>query len=99
MQITGTTHPPAGATALLPSVDDGVGEIGWYFLPVVLLSSTLALAVALLVNNVQRRYPAWWFVPPASPKPPVQPSAASSVSVGAGDVEATRVGDEAERKA
>ncbi|ETW83619.1 hypothetical protein HETIRDRAFT_25676, partial [Heterobasidion irregulare TC 32-1] len=63
MQITGTTHPPAGATALLPSVDDGVGEIGWYFLPVVLLSSTLALAVALLVNNVQRRYPVWWFVP------------------------------------
>ena len=66
-------------------------------MPVVLLSSTLALAVALLVNNVQRRYPVWWFAPPAPPKPPVQPSAASSV--GAGDVEGTRVGDEAERKA
>ncbi|KAI0310918.1 HPP family-domain-containing protein [Amylostereum chailletii] len=60
MQITGTTHPPAGATAVLPSVDDAFTELGWYFIPVVLLSSALALAVALLVNNVQRRYPAFW---------------------------------------
>ncbi|THH17428.1 hypothetical protein EW146_g3379 [Bondarzewia mesenterica] len=71
MQITGTTHPPAGATALLPSVDDGIRQIGWYYLPVVLLSSALALAVALLLNNVQRRYPVFWFTPaaPVASKP------------------------------
>ncbi|KAA1477290.1 HPP-domain-containing protein, partial [Dentipellis sp. KUC8613] len=64
MQITGTTHPPAGATALLPSVDESFTELGWYYIAVVLLSSALALAVALLVNNIQRRYPAHWFTPP-----------------------------------
>ncbi|KZT23184.1 HPP-domain-containing protein [Neolentinus lepideus HHB14362 ss-1] len=63
MQITGTTHPPAGATALLAAVNQEVYEIGWYYLPVVLLSSTLVLAVALLVDNIQRRYPLFWFSP------------------------------------
>jgi len=38
--------------------------MGWYYLPVILLSSSLALGVALLLNNIQRRYPLWWFVPP-----------------------------------
>ncbi|KAI0046951.1 HPP family protein [Auriscalpium vulgare] len=64
MQITETTHPPAGATALLPAVDAAFTELGWYYLPVVLLSSALALAVALVINNVRRRYPAYWIVPP-----------------------------------
>ena len=64
MQITETTHPPAGATALLPAIDNGVWNISWYFLPVVLLSSTMILAVALLVNNIQRRYPVFWISPP-----------------------------------
>lgn len=65
MQITKTVHPPAGATALLPAVDDQVWNLSWYYLPVVLLSSTMVLAVALLVNNVQRRYPVFWFAPAA----------------------------------
>lgn len=64
MQITRTTHPPAGATALLPSVDESFTQLGWYFLPVVLLSSTLAMVVALLINNIQRRYPVFWISPP-----------------------------------
>lgn len=63
MQITGTTHPPAGATALLAAVNADVYEIGWYYLPVILLSSTLILVVALLVDNIQRRYPLFWFSP------------------------------------
>ncbi|KAF8881024.1 HPP family-domain-containing protein [Gymnopilus junonius] len=65
MQVTGTTHPPAGATALLAAVNDDVRNMGWYYLPVVLLTSTLALAVALIVNNIQRRYPVFWFQPPS----------------------------------
>ncbi|KAJ6474257.1 HPP family-domain-containing protein [Mycena sanguinolenta] len=68
MQITGTTHPPAGATALLASVNAEVYGIGWYYLPVVLLSSTLVLVSALFVNNIQRRYPVFWWAPaPAVP--------------------------------
>ncbi|KAF9882629.1 hypothetical protein FE257_005824 [Aspergillus nanangensis] len=64
MDATGTTHPPAGATALLPATDDAVWKLSWYFLPVVLLSSTLLLVVALLINNIQRRYPVFWIAPP-----------------------------------
>lgn len=70
MQIIETTHPPAGATALLPAVDEVVWRMSWYYLPVVLLSSTMLMAVALLVNNIQRRYPVFWIAPPKpAPKP------------------------------
>ncbi|KAJ3562187.1 hypothetical protein NP233_g9734 [Leucocoprinus birnbaumii] len=79
MQITQTVHPPAGATALLPAIDSEIRGIGWYYLPVVLLSSTLAFTVALITNNVQRKYPAFWF----TPNKLVSPAEASLV--GAGD--------------
>ncbi|KAF7332960.1 HPP family protein [Mycena venus] len=71
MQVTKTTHPPAGATALLASVSPEVYSIGWYYLPVVLLSSTLVLVSALFINNIQRRYPVFWVQPvvPAVLKP------------------------------
>ncbi|KAJ5146288.1 HPP family protein [Penicillium bovifimosum] len=76
MQITETTHPPAGATALLPAVDEAVWAMSWYYLPVVLLSSAMILAVALVVNNIQRRYPVFW-ISPAKPKPALpQPNGA-----------------------
>ncbi|KAL9583952.1 MAG: hypothetical protein Q9212_002402 [Teloschistes hypoglaucus] len=63
MQITKTTHPPAGATALLAAVDDDVRRLSWYLLPVVLLSCTVVLVTALLFNNIQRRFPVFWFEP------------------------------------
>ncbi|KAI0100284.1 HPP-domain-containing protein [Nemania sp. FL0031] len=63
MMLTKTTHPPAGATALLPMVEPTINGLGWYFLPVVLLSSVVMIAVALLTNNIQRRYPAFWWSP------------------------------------
>ncbi|KAI4858728.1 HPP-domain-containing protein [Hypoxylon rubiginosum] len=77
MQVTDTTHPPAGATALLPAVDIDVWNLSWYFLPIVLLSSAMILAVALLLNNIQRVYPIFW-ITPATPtkhqqKPPGPP--------------------------
>ena len=62
MQITDTTHPPAGATALLPASSSEVRDMGWYFLPVVVLSSVIVLGTAL-VNNIQRRYPVFWIAP------------------------------------
>ncbi|KAF8654894.1 hypothetical protein AX16_003323 [Volvariella volvacea WC 439] len=70
MQITNTTHPPAGATALLAAVNAEIRDLSWYYLPVVLLSSALMLAVALLVNNIQRRYPIFWIAPSLPPPPP-----------------------------
>jgi len=63
MQMTGTMHPPGGATALLAAVDAGIRNLGWYYLPIVLLSSFLVLAIALVVNNLQGRYPTFWFHP------------------------------------
>lgn len=71
MQITKTTHPPAGATALLVAVNRDVEGLSWYYLPVVLLSSTLVLVTALLSNNIQRRYPVFWINPtvPVATKP------------------------------
>ena len=62
---------PSGATAFLPVLDNRLRALGWYFIPVILLSSVLALAVALLVNNIQRRYPLWWVQPPG-PAPPAR---------------------------
>ncbi|KAF9486130.1 HPP-domain-containing protein [Pholiota conissans] len=83
MQVTGTTHPPAGATALLAAVNTDIRDMGWYYLPVVLLSSTLALAVALITNNIQRRYPVFWFQPnPPPPPPAARPSHTSTPDSG-----------------
>ncbi|KAF9456427.1 HPP family-domain-containing protein [Collybia nuda] len=73
MQMTSTTHPPAGATALLAALNTEVREMGWYYLPVVLLTSALSLAVALIFNNIQRRYPVFWFGPTVSIPAPVDP--------------------------
>ncbi|KAG5640610.1 hypothetical protein DXG03_007943 [Asterophora parasitica] len=92
MQMTATTHPPAGpspphqtydgtvlsdmsigATALLAAVNTEVRDLGWYYLPVILLSSALALAVALLADNIQRRYPVFWFQPAVAIPAPVAP--------------------------
>lgn len=72
MQLTGTTHPPAGATALLPATNQEIWELSWYYLPVVLLSSVMLLVCALLFNNLHRRYPVFW-IAPAPPKPVAAP--------------------------
>ncbi|EKG16090.1 HPP domain-containing protein, partial [Macrophomina phaseolina MS6] len=63
MTMTNTVFPPGGATAVLAATDPTVGAMGWVFVPVVLLGSVLMLAVALLTNNVQRQYPAFWWTP------------------------------------
>uniref|UniRef100_A0A0W0EUV7 HPP transmembrane region domain-containing protein n=1 Tax=Moniliophthora roreri TaxID=221103 RepID=A0A0W0EUV7_MONRR len=65
LQLLQTVHPPAGATSLVAVVSSEVRNLGWYYLPVVLLSSVLVLSVALLVNNVQQRYPEFWIIPPS----------------------------------
>lgn len=63
MSITGTVHPPGGATAVLASTEMHVLAMGWPYVGIVLLDSTLMVCVALLFNNVFRRYPMYWWTP------------------------------------
>ncbi|KAI1650129.1 HPP family protein [Daldinia loculata] len=63
MALTGTVHPPAGATALLAVIDEGVAHLGWFLIPVVLLGCVLMQCVALFLNNIQRRFPVYWWTP------------------------------------
>ncbi|KAL6708864.1 hypothetical protein ACN47E_002271 [Coniothyrium glycines] len=72
MHLTKTTHPPAGATALLPCIDQHVWALRWYYLPVLLLASAIILVTACMLNNIQRQYPKFWVaqIPPAPVAPP-----------------------------
>ncbi|UNI16949.1 hypothetical protein JDV02_003331 [Purpureocillium takamizusanense] len=63
MALTKTVHPPAGATALLAVVDANLIRVGWFLIPVMMLGCALMLGVALLVNNVERRFPMYWWTP------------------------------------
>ncbi|SPN98749.1 related to HPP family protein [Cephalotrichum gorgonifer] len=63
MNATGNVHPPAGATALIAVVDGPSRELGWWMIPLVLLSCTIMIGVALLLNNVQRQFPMYWWAP------------------------------------
>lgn len=63
MQATKTVHPPAGASALFPILNPDVRGLSWYYLPILLLSSSLVLVTALLFNNIQRQYPKFWIAP------------------------------------
>ncbi|KAK6586596.1 hypothetical protein PZA11_001653 [Diplocarpon coronariae] len=63
MSLTKTIHPPAGATALLASTSPEIEKIGWFLVPLIILGSTLMLAVACAVNNVQRQFPMYWWTP------------------------------------
>ncbi|VTT83214.1 unnamed protein product, partial [Fusarium fujikuroi] len=63
MALTKTIHPPAGATGLLAVVDNRLLDLGWFFIPVVLFNCTIMFGVALLVNNIQRAYPVYWWTP------------------------------------
>lgn len=49
-QITGTVHPPGGATALIASVQPAAVHMSWEFIYVVLISSLVMLAWALIIN-------------------------------------------------
>ncbi|KAK5988551.1 Transmembrane protein [Cladobotryum mycophilum] len=63
MALTKTVHPPAGATALLAVVDPNLIKVGWFLIPVMLLGCGLMLAVALLINNLERTFPVYWWTP------------------------------------
>ncbi|KAI8817969.1 HPP family-domain-containing protein [Fimicolochytrium jonesii] len=60
MQMTATLHPPGGASALLPPLSPQIAIMGWYYVPIVILSASLMLVIGLLNNNIARRYPVFW---------------------------------------
>ncbi|KAH6913741.1 hypothetical protein BKA70DRAFT_1096019, partial [Coprinopsis sp. MPI-PUGE-AT-0042] len=58
MQMTGTSHPPAGAASLIPILDHRVRALGWdYVWVVLLLTSTVMGLVGMATNNVSRGWP------------------------------------------
>lgn len=63
MGLTGTVHPPAGATALFAVTDESVTQLGWKLVPIVMMNCALMLVVSLLINNLQRRFPLYWWTP------------------------------------
>ncbi|CUM46035.1 uncharacterized protein AC631_02197 [Debaryomyces fabryi] len=67
MSLFNCVHPPAGASALLPSTNEEVRSMGWWYLPAHLVSSVLIISVALITGNIIRRYPEhWWYAGPAA---------------------------------
>ncbi|KAL4443756.1 hypothetical protein ABPG75_011493 [Micractinium tetrahymenae] len=64
MQLTSTTHPPGGATALIASTLTTLPKWhGYSFLITVLVGSLTMQLIALVVNNLdpRRRYPSFWY--------------------------------------
>ncbi|KAL7321587.1 hypothetical protein PS15m_001345 [Mucor circinelloides] len=67
MQITKCVHPPGGATALIPVVTPSFLEIKWFYIGVVVLSAVIQVFFACLINNIDRRYPVYWWAPSELP--------------------------------
>ncbi|TKA77207.1 hypothetical protein B0A55_02584 [Friedmanniomyces simplex] len=63
MSITNTVHPPGGATAVLASTEAAAIQLGWIFVPLMILASALMTTVACLLNNILRQYPMYWWTP------------------------------------
>ena len=51
MLLTGTVHPPGGASAVLAATSPEIMDMGWYFVGLVMWGTTLMLVVGLLVND------------------------------------------------
>jgi CBS-domain-containing membrane protein len=63
MLLTNTIHPPGGASAVLAAADPVITAMGWYFVGLVMWGTTLMLVVALVINNIQRQFPMYWWTP------------------------------------
>jgi hypothetical protein len=63
MLLTGTVHPPGGASAVLAATEPAITAMGWYFIGLVAWGATLMVTVGLLINNIQRQFPMYWWTP------------------------------------
>lgn len=70
MSITNCVHPPAGASALLPSSDEQIREMSWWYLPAQIISSVLIITVAMITGNILRCYPVYWWTSASLKKEP-----------------------------
>lgn len=62
MFITGTLHPPGGATALIAAIEPSVIRLSWRYIPVIIVSAIIMFCWALIINNLgRRRYPLYWW--------------------------------------
>jgi hypothetical protein len=99
MSMTKTIHPPAGGTALLAASQVEIRALGWYYVPVVILSAVLMMGVGLILNNIQRQWPSYWWtsvplgpvLPKMEPEPKTQASI-DTVANGVGQAEVRRPG-------
>jgi CBS-domain-containing membrane protein len=64
MHLTGTLHPPGGATALIAVIGgESVHSLGYlYVVMPVALGAAVMLLFAVIVNNIPatRKYPEFW---------------------------------------
>jgi len=72
MGMTNTVHPPGGATAVLACTNAQITAMGWMFVPFVMMGSVIMLAIALIVNNLQRQYPNYWWTAEELPRGKVE---------------------------
>jgi len=65
MAFLGVTHPPAGALAVFLSMNN---QHGWITLLLYLLGALIAIAIAMVVNNLneKRMYPLYWRLVPTA---------------------------------
>ncbi|KAF9695252.1 hypothetical protein EKO04_006850 [Ascochyta lentis] len=63
MLLTGTVHPPGGASAVLAATEPAITAMGWYFVGLVAWGATLMIIVGLILNNIQRQFPVYWWTP------------------------------------
>ncbi|KAI8940993.1 hypothetical protein NX059_002242 [Plenodomus lindquistii] len=63
MLLTGTVHPPGGASAVLAATEPAITAMGWYFVGLVMWGATILMIVGLFINNIQRQFPMYWWTP------------------------------------
>ncbi|GAA5851533.1 hypothetical protein JCM9279_006886 [Rhodotorula babjevae] len=75
MQLTGTVHPPGGATALIVSYYRTTSHRWTYILDVVLSVTAMTIWAMFVGNLGRRRYPTFWWTPNPPPPAPSAPAA------------------------
>jgi HPP family len=100
MSMTKTIHPPSGGTALMAATQAEIRALGWYYVPVVMLSAVLMMGVGFILNNIQRQWPSYWWtsvplgpvLPKMEPEPKTQAISIDTAANGVGYAEVRRTG-------
>ncbi|KAF2218496.1 HPP family protein, partial [Elsinoe ampelina] len=61
MRLTNTVHPPGGATAALTVATSSTRNLSWWIVALVALSTSTMVGVGLVVNNIGRKWPEFWW--------------------------------------